>query len=225
MHVHLLFDLLAYSTAILSSLTLFKSPKKIYPQNLSSTYYTTLISGFIIGAISIGSLNSYYSLGEFVLSKSIMGALFGGLVAVELFKHYYKLQGSTGAYFVPSLTLGIVIGRIGCFMGGLEDFTYGIETNFFLGYDFGDGIKRHPVQLYESFLMFLFFIYALKTYYFNHAFFEKNIFYIFIIYYALQRFMLEYLKPYKDFLLGLNIFHFLSIMMILYGVYFLRKKI
>ncbi len=221
---HLLFDFLAYGVAILLSITLFKSPTKTYPKNLSFAYYITLIFGFIVGALSIGSLNSYYSLGKFTLSKSIIGALFGGLIAVELFKYHYKLKASTGAYFVPSLVIGIIIGRIGCFMGGLDDYTYGIKTNFFLGYDFGDGIKRHPVQLYESFLMALFFLYTIKIYYTNHTFFEKKIFYIFIIYYASQRFMLEYLKPYKDLILGLNIFHFVAILMILYGLYFLKEK-
>ena len=57
---------------------------------------------------------------------------------------------STGAYFAPSLAIGIAIGRIGCFLSGLEDYTYGTPTTLPWGYDFGDGVLRHPVQLYEA---------------------------------------------------------------------------
>jgi prolipoprotein diacylglyceryltransferase len=222
MHEHLIFDILAYIIAIILSLSFFKTSKKLYPSSLKFNYYSYLIVGFILGAISLGSLNSYLSFGGFILSKSVIGALFGGLLAVELFKYRYKIVGSTGAYFVPSLAIGIAIGRIGCFMGGLDDFTYGVETNLFLGYDFGDGIKRHPVQLYESFFMFMFFLYSWILFIKDRQYFENKIFYIFIIYYASQRFMLEFLKPYKEILFGLNIFQFIAILMLLYGIYYLK---
>jgi len=45
--------------------------------------------------------------------------------------------------------LGIAIGRIGCFLSGVEDESYGIATRLPWGVDFGDGIARHPTQLYE----------------------------------------------------------------------------
>ncbi len=223
MPVHLLFDLVAYGAAILLARYVVKSPSKRYPKALAFQYYSYLASGFIIGAFLFGTLNTYLSLHEVVLGKSVMGALFGGIVAVEWFKHRYHIKGSTGAYFVPSLALGIAIGRIGCFMAGLEDYTYGIPTSWATGYDFGDGVLRHPVQLYESGFMALFFIYSLVLYFHNRVKFEKKIFYFFIIYYASQRFMLEYLKPYHKIFLGLNIFQFLALGMVAYGLFYLAK--
>src|SRR5258707_11788923 len=56
----------------------------------------------------------------------------------------------TGARFALRLAVGIAIGRIGCFLAGLDDFTYGTPTTLPFAHDFGDGIARHPVQLYES---------------------------------------------------------------------------
>ena len=41
----------------------------------------------------------------------------------------------------------MAIGRIGCFLTGLPDATYGIHTDLPWGVDFGDG-ARHPTQLY-----------------------------------------------------------------------------
>ena len=45
--------------------------------------------------------------------------------------------------------MGIAVGRIGCFLSGLVDRTYGVATGLPWGVDFGDGITRHPTQLYE----------------------------------------------------------------------------
>jgi prolipoprotein diacylglyceryltransferase len=48
------------------------------------------------------------------------------------------------------------VGRIGCFLTGLADNTYGTPTGLPWGVDFGDRIHRHPTQLYEiAFLMIL----------------------------------------------------------------------
>jgi len=42
------------------------------------------------------------------------------------------------------------VGRIGCFLSGIADQTYGVATALPWGHDFGDGVLRHPVQLYEA---------------------------------------------------------------------------
>ena len=184
------------------------------------------IVGAILGALLIGSLNLYYSLEvqeNFMIGKSILGAIVGGIIFIEMFKKFMGIKGSTGAYFVPSLAIGISIGRVGCFLAGLEDYTYGIKTNFFLAYDFGDGILRHPVQLYESFIMGLFFIYVIYIYFKDKNYFEKNIFYQFILLYAIQRFFWEFLKPYETLYFGLNIFQFFCIGLLLYAITYLRR--
>jgi prolipoprotein diacylglyceryltransferase len=226
MKYHLLFDLLAYAVGILLSWKLFYPTKvTISNENIRYSYYTTAVIGAVVGAILIGSLNTIYSLNQeaLVIGKSILGAIVGGVIFIEIFKKVIKIEGSTGAYFVPSLTLGIAIGRIGCFMAGLEDYTYGIRSTFILGYDFGDGTLRHPVQLYESATMALFFIYVVYIYFKNIVYFEKNIFYQFILLYATQRFIWEFLKPYETVLWGLNIFQLFCFGLVIYALYFLKK--
>ena len=47
------------------------------------------------------------------------------------------------------LVVGIFIGRIGCFLSGTNEFTYGQETSSLPGMDLGDGLSRHPLALYE----------------------------------------------------------------------------
>jgi prolipoprotein diacylglyceryltransferase len=81
--------------------------------------------------------------------KTIVGALIGGLMAVEFIKQQIGQHRSTGDLFAVPLALGIAIGRIGCFLTGLSDNTYGTPTSLPWGIDFGDGVLRHPTQLYE----------------------------------------------------------------------------
>lgn len=226
MLLHLIFDLLAYTIGTLLVWKVFKNKTQIITnENLRYLYYTIVIVGAFFGAFIIGSLNTFYSLDSqsSIIGKSILGAIVGGVIAVEIFKKLKGIKGSTGAYFVPSLAIGITIGRIGCFLSGLEDYTYGVETTFFLGYDFGDGILRHPVQLYESAVMALFFLYVVWIYFKDRDYFEKNIFYQFILLYATQRFIWEFLKPYETLFMGINIFQLFCLGLIVYASVYLKK--
>lgn len=68
---------------------------------------------------------------------------------MELTKRWVGWKHSTGDDFVYPLILGMGLGRIGCFLTGLDDHTYGTATSWVTGVDFGDGVLRHPTQLYE----------------------------------------------------------------------------
>ena len=81
--------------------------------------------------------------------KSIVGGLLGGLMAVEATKGTIGLRRSTGDLFALPLAVGIAIGRLGCFLTGLPDRTHGTPTQLPWGFDYGDGFRRHPTQIYE----------------------------------------------------------------------------
>ena len=225
MMAHLFFDLLAYALSISLSLLFFRPPRPfIEDKELRYSYYTYLIFGFVSGALLFGTLNNIYSLHSLVLGKSILGAIFGGTFAIEFFKLRHHIKGSTGAYFVPSLAIGIAIGRIGCFLTGLKDYTYGIETTHPFGYDFGDGLLRHPVQLYESALMTLLLLFSVVMFRKNRLFFKHYMFYLFILFYATERFFLEFLKPYERMIASLNLYQLLCLILIVYALYQLRSS-
>jgi prolipoprotein diacylglyceryltransferase len=81
--------------------------------------------------------------------QSIVGGLLGGLIGVELAKALTKQTRSMGDLMVLPLAFGIAFGRVGCFVAGLHDDTYGVATALPWGVDFGDGVSRHPTQLYD----------------------------------------------------------------------------
>ena len=65
-----------------------------------------------------------------------MGGLFGGLLGVELVKKMIGEKQSSGDLFTLPIILGIIIGRLGCFLTGIKEFTFGKETSFLFWYGF-----------------------------------------------------------------------------------------
>jgi phosphatidylglycerol---prolipoprotein diacylglyceryl transferase len=85
----------------------------------------------------------------FFASKTILGAFAGGLLTTEVAKYFLRQKRSTGDKLVIPIIVGIIVGRVGCFLGGLEDRTQGAQTLLPWGVDYGDGLRRHPLPLYE----------------------------------------------------------------------------
>lgn len=81
--------------------------------------------------------------------KTIVGGLLGGWLGVEIAKDTTGIRRRTGDLFVLPLCVGIAVGRVGCLVAGLADDTYGKPTGLPWAVDLGDGVGRHPVQLYE----------------------------------------------------------------------------
>ena len=86
------------------------------------------------------------------------------------------------------------------------------------GHDFGDGILRHPVQLYESFSLAGFLIAALVLIGRHNRFFMRHGFYLLVFFYAAQRFAWEFLKPYGSVLGPFNLFHFICCGLMVYSL-------
>jgi prolipoprotein diacylglyceryltransferase len=95
---------------------------------------------------------------ELVLSpggKTIVGGLLGGWLGVEIVKKLSGIKRRTGDLFALPLCVGIAVGRVGCLLAGLADDTYGKPTGLPWAVNLGDGIGRHPVQVYEIFFLAL----------------------------------------------------------------------
>ena len=87
--------------------------------------------------------------------KTIVGGLLGGWMGVEAMKKLSGLRRRTGDLFVLPLCVGIAVGRVGCLVAGLADDTYGKPTTLPWAVNLGDGIGRHPVQVYEILFLIL----------------------------------------------------------------------
>lgn len=136
-------------------------------------------------------------------NKTIIGGMLGGLIGVEFTKKLIGVKTSSGDLMTFPILLALIIGRIGCFAEGLLENTYGKATAFFAGIDFGDGVKRHPLQLYEiTTLIFLWLAIGLTERKFVLK--DGSRFKLFMAFYLLQRFAFEFLKPNVFLVAGLS---------------------
>jgi prolipoprotein diacylglyceryltransferase len=192
---------------------------------ISNKNRLSIILGAIVGAflgsriigflenpmITLNSQNIVHLLN----TKSIMGGLFGGLIGVEISKKLIKEKHSSGDLFTLPTIVGIIIGRIGCFLSGTKEFTYGTETNFITGMDLGDGLLRHPTSLYEIVFLLLLFVFLRSSNLYPKA--ESGLmFKIFMISYFGFRFLIEFIKPNIFFILGLSCIQWLCIICWIY---------
>ncbi len=215
--LHTIFDVAAWCAAGLAIWWLSRHRGLQFPaQSFQLPYLAALVFGAGLGAFLFGSLNLWLS-GMPGLARSVEGALAGGIAAIELYKWTAGISVRTGARFALPLAVGIAIGRIGCYLAGLDDFTYGTPTALPWGHDFGDGISRHPVQLYESAAMAAFAAYYVVSVIRRDGFVIANGFYLVLIYYALQRFLWEFFKPYAALIGPLTLFHLLSLFILFYA--------
>ncbi|HUI35639.1 MAG TPA: prolipoprotein diacylglyceryl transferase family protein [Stellaceae bacterium] len=227
MAIHSLFDLLALlvAVAVYQLLPVAADGAPTEPWQVHPLYIAAGAGGATIGAYLFGSANLWLSGMPAAISRSIEGAIAGAIVGIELLKWRSGIRGSTGLRLVAPLAAAIAIGRLGCFFAGLDDMTYGTPTALPWAVDFGDGVRRHPVQLYEAVTMaaFLFaFIFLLRH---EGEWVRRTGFYLFVAVYALQRFGWEFLKPYGTIIGPLNLFHLLSLALIAYAAVFACREL
>ncbi len=134
--------------------------------------------------------------------KTIVGALLGATFGVEITKKIRKIDTATGDVFAYPLIIGIAIGRIGCFLTGLTDQTYGTPTNLPWAVDFGDHILRHPTQLYE--IVFLLGLLLYLQYRQRKPMEQGDLFRFFMISYLGFRWAIDFIKPDFHPLLGMS---------------------
>ena len=226
MILHTVFDLLAAMASVVVTSVCYRwrlSDAATRIESIGAAYALVLVFGAVAGGYGAGTLNLWLS-GEPGFGRSVVGALVGAIIAVEIFKWRKGVRGSTGLIFVPAFATSVIIGRIGCYLSGLQDNTYGLPTTLPWGHDFGDGVLRHPVQLYESFSMLIFIGAALILLARRQPFFMRNGFYCMVLFYSGQRFVWEFLKPYGSLVGPFNLFHFICAGLCCYSIWMMGRR-
>lgn len=144
-----------------------------------------------------------------IAGKTIVGGILGGWVGIEIAKKVLRISFSTGDLFVLPLAAGIAIGRIGCFLMGLEDGTYGIASNLPWAVDFGDGVARHPTQLYEMVFVVAIALVLHRAHRSMRG--DGREFRAFVGTYLVFRVAIEFIKPVAPLALGLSAIQWASL--------------
>ena len=218
-NIHLVLEYLAFFIAFRYYIYL----RKRRADTISSNNRLSIIIGAIFGALLFSRLFAFlenpitnYAQGWFFIlnNKTIMGGLFGGLLGVEFAKKIIGEKKSSGDLFTLPIIVGIIIGRIGCFLSGIKEFTYGKETTSIFGMDLGDGTQRYPIALYEiAFLVFLFLVIKRLQ---QENFKSGSLFKLYMLSYFGFRFLIEILKPNTFLPFGLSSIQYLCLICFLY---------
>lgn len=182
---------------------------------LGALIFSRLIGSLENPAIFFSSKNTLL---YFYSHKTILGALFGGVICVEIVKKIIGEKKSSGDLFVYPLLLGMIIGRIGCLSMGIHEQTYGIPSDLpwamYLG-DEDQNILRHPVALYEMLFLGMLWI-SFVTIEKKLKFKEGIRFQFFLMAYFIFRFLIDFIKPGYKFSFGLSTIQITALFGMLY---------
>jgi prolipoprotein diacylglyceryltransferase len=200
-HPHPVMELLAYATGF-GLHTWIRHRRKMLDTQHAIERNMWIIVGAIFGALIGAKLlawiesakeyeQHFQELAAWMGGKTIVGGLVGGWIGVEIAKKCLGLRRSVGDSWVFPLCISMAIGRVGCFLTGLDDHTYGNFTNLPWAVNFGDG-PRHPTQLYD--IVFLLLL-AAGLWAIRRRVAEGILFRVFMLAYCTYRFLIEFIKP------------------------------
>ena len=233
-HPHVFFECLGIAVAALVYVLLRRRFGDAYGTPLRSGLIAITVGGGVAGAKLLFWLEdpqlTWRNLHDpqYLMSgQTIVGGLAAGLLCVELAKRYIGLRQPTGDLYAIPLAVGIAIGRIGCFLTGLADNTYGTGTSLPWAVDFGDGVPRHPTQLYETLFLLLLIPVLYGVLRSTTAFSQSSAggigrlragdtFKIFLSAYLFFRLLCDFIKPYPRIFLGLGTLQLVCVVVLLY---------
>jgi phosphatidylglycerol---prolipoprotein diacylglyceryl transferase len=200
LHPHVVFETLAYCIGFRIYLDKRRRQGDVIGDGPRWSIIAAAIAGAAIGSKvlywfedPIGTWQHLHDPVFLLQGKTIVGALIGGLIGVEATKLVLGVRAATGDLFAVPLAVGMSIGRVGCFLTGLSDRTYGVETTLPWGIDFGDHVIRHPTQLYEAFFLVVLAIALAAFTRRPHA--NGDVFKLFMVSYFAFRLLVDFLKP------------------------------
>jgi phosphatidylglycerol---prolipoprotein diacylglyceryl transferase len=219
---HLVFEVLG----IFLGFQYFIHLRKQTQDHISESNRIWIFVGAAFGALFfsrlVGSLenpgiffSSQNSLMYIYAHKTIVGALFGGLLCVEIIKKIIGEKSSSGDLFTFPLILGMMIGRLGCLSAGIHEQTYGIPSDLPWALNLGDGIPRHPVALYEIIFLGCLWVFLITIE--KRINFKEGIrFRFFLMSYFIFRFFIDFIKPGYKFSFGLSTIQLTCLLGLLY---------
>jgi prolipoprotein diacylglyceryltransferase len=213
----------AYIGFMLAALAVFLAARRFFPgpptlASLPWTRRAALPLGALVGGAFGGKLpfvigpaavNLGWTAWVLTDGKTITTALLGAYLGVEAVKWSLGIKAKTGDTFAVPLALALAVGRWGCFFNGC---CHGVATFFPWGVDFGDGVPRHPTQVYES--LFHSAMAGVLLFITWRGWIPRQRVKLYLIAYGLYRFATETIRPEPSWLLGLTLYQWAALALV-----------
>lgn len=222
-----LFVALGILSALIVSFKLAKK-RELEFRRIPDLGFWVILAALIGGRIVyvLGKLDHYLEYPIDILKVWEGGmSISGGFIFAIVAGYFYCKQGRLNFWdyaevYIFGLPLGLFIGRLGCFF--IFDHP-GVETSFFLGERYADGLIRHNHGLYLSLnglLLFIAFLILNKTVKPKFRMFYMS---IFLIEYGIMRFSIDFLRIGDPTFFYLTIAQYLSIFMVVIAIILIVK--
>ncbi len=151
--------------------------------------------------------------------KSVLGGLLGAYAGVEWTKHLVGHKSSTGDAFAIIVPVGILLGRVGCFMNGC---CLGRPTSGVFAARDVTGTPRWPAPFVEGAFQVLILIVILLLQ--RRGLLRDRLFFLYLTAYGLFRFFHEFMRDTPKIWLGLSGYQFISLAMAGVGLFMLWRR-
>ncbi|HLD49674.1 MAG TPA: prolipoprotein diacylglyceryl transferase [bacterium] len=196
------------------------------PELTADLVFTGVLSGFLGGRLFYVFENAAYYWREPLRIFSLWegGLIFYGGVAGALAGLFWTLKVKKIPYWkgldflIPYVAIIHAFGRVGCFLNGccegkLCDLPWAVTV---------EGVKLHPVQLYEAAFNGLLFLFLNARY--EKKKFEGEIIALYFILYAAGRFVFEFFRVNPGWILSYNQWESLALLAAGGMIYMRRRK-
>lgn len=151
--------------------------------------------------------------------KSVLGGLLGAYAGVEITKHLVGHKKATGDVFAVILPIGILLGRIGCFLNGC---CLGKPTTGVFAARDVHGIARWPAPFVEGAFQLIMLTAILLLQ--RRGLLRDRLFFLYLIAYGLFRFAHEFMRDTPKIFLGLSGYQFIALAMAVLGGVMLQRR-
>ena len=152
--------------------------------------------------------------------KTLVLGLVGGYFGVEAAKWALHIHVRTGDSFAAPVAAAIAVGRLACFSAGC---CHGTVTDLPWAVDFGDGLGRHPTQLYEFGFHFACAVILIRLQ--SQGLFRGQLIKLYIIAYLVYRFATEYIRPEPKLWLELSAYQWAALLFVpIFALLWLRDS-
>ena len=122
--------------------------------------------------------------------KTLVCGLVCGYFGVELAKWALGIRVKTGDSLAAPVAAAVAVGRLACFSAGC---CHGTVTDLPWGVDFGDGLRRHPTQLYEFTFHLACAVILIGLQ--RRGLFRRQLAKLYVLAYLAYRFATEFIRP------------------------------